>query len=105
MAKKNAVKELIKSFKNAIDAGQKLYEKLVKDKKPTIKYIIQFIFLVGFYGFMLNFMLSVLLSFQLNWKTSIAWGIVAYFIKVELGPIVQGLWPPRGPTNIFTPMK
>lgn len=83
--------------KEIIDA----YNKFLESNSLKINYIIQFLFVVIVYGFIINFALSQFFPLPFTIKSILATGILAYIIKVELPVIVSSSIPKfQPPSNL-----
>jgi uncharacterized membrane protein YesL len=59
--------------------------------KNPAKFIKNFLIIIVIYGFLINYVFTYFLHFDLNVRSIIAFGLVAYFIKYELVSIILSI--------------
>jgi uncharacterized membrane protein len=72
------------------------YIKKKLNEDSFVKIIFQFLFNIFFYGIILNIMFTTFLNFSFGFNSIISLGILYYFIKVELPPIITECFFKRG---------
>ena len=81
-------------FKMAKIVFTKLQNLLIS-KKEKIKYILKLAYIVLIYGLIINYILHQLLSSQFTLAKVIAYGFIAYIIKVEIPFVITSCYPRR----------
>lgn len=68
-------------------------------EKPLMQYLLNFLFVIIFYGVMINLVLNEFKSQPFfTWRIFIripAWGFIAYAVKVELPNIISSCFPKK----------
>ena len=92
--KKNLIKLFIDFYLNKIEPKEEFkYLNLF----TILKRFLNTFFESAIYGFMINFTLFFLLEFKFNFGTMFSYGIIMYFIKVELVNFINRIkTKPRG---------
>jgi len=64
-----------------------------EEYKEKLIYVARLSFLVLVYGFIINFILNQLIDYPISFKSLLAFGFIAYLVKVELPPILSSCFP------------
>ena len=82
-----AVKQFLKKYKDFLSESKKRWKKIKKNY--YFLYFAEFIFILSFYGLMVNLVLNQFFGFEFSLLKIMASGILAYFFKSEIPHFIK----------------